>query len=102
MNHHTSIVRLSTGDEGQAKIRLTRSVRTTGEKRLIASTVLTELAMGLTPPRLCRGHLVEELSRPREEGVELVRINYKINDEPNWSQHEYEVSHGIYPALTWR
>ena len=89
MNHYTSIVRLSTGDQGQAEIRLTRSARTKGDKRLNASTALTELAMELTPPSLCRGHLVEELSRPREEGVELVWENYKINYEPNRSQHEY-------------
>ena len=89
MNHHTSIVRLSTSDQGQAKIRLTRSARTTGDKKLNASTGLTELAMGLTPPSLCRGHLVEKLSRPREEGIELVWVNYKINYEPNRSQHEY-------------
>jgi hypothetical protein len=89
MNHHTSIVRLSTGDQGQANIRLTRSARTTGDKRLNASAGLTELAVGLTPFSLSRGHLVEKLSRPREEGVELVWVNYKINYEANRSQHEY-------------
>ena len=44
--------------------------------------------------------LMNESTRPTEKRGELVRVDYKINDERYRGQHEHQVSHRIYPALT--
>jgi len=36
---------------------------------------------------------------PVHEGAELVWIGHEINNERYGCQHEYQVSHGIFPAL---
>jgi hypothetical protein len=41
--------------------------------------------------------LVNVLAGPTEKRVELIRINHEVNDERDWGQHEYEVSHGHFP-----
>jgi hypothetical protein len=51
-------------------------------------------------PGTARMQLAKELPGPIEEGAELIRIRYKINNERNRGQHEDRVSHGIYPAPT--
>jgi len=44
--------------------------------------------------------LVQEATSPAEERRELVRIDDKIKDERYRGQHEHQVSHGAFPALT--
>jgi len=44
--------------------------------------------------------LVQEPASPAEERRELVRIDDKIKDERYRGQHEHQVSHGAFPALT--
>jgi hypothetical protein len=44
--------------------------------------------------------LVQEATSPAEEIRELVRIDDKIKNERYRGQHEHQVSHGAFPALT--
>jgi hypothetical protein len=44
--------------------------------------------------------LVQEPASPAEERRELVRIDDKIKNERYRGQHEHQVSHGAFPALT--
>ena len=44
--------------------------------------------------------LVQEPASPAEERRELVRIDDKIKDERYRGQHEHQVSHEAFPALT--
>ena len=44
--------------------------------------------------------LVQEAASPAEEIRELVRIDDKIKNERYRGQHEHQVSHGAFPALT--
>jgi len=48
------------------------------------------------PPQSTARHafvLMQILSGPGEERIELVRVEQKINDERDRSQHEHEISH---------
>ena len=42
--------------------------------------------------------LVQEAAHPTDKRVELLGIDHEINDERHRGQHEYHVSHGIFPA----
>src|SRR5262245_24933217 len=42
--------------------------------------------------------LMQILSGPGEECIELVRIEQEINDEPGRSQHEYGIAHERFPS----
>ena len=43
--------------------------------------------------RIISSRLVDVLPRPGQECVELVRIHHEINNQPDGSQHEDDVSH---------
>lgn len=76
MNGRASIVRFSGDCQRQALLRFVRRTGTANGKNLV------EL---IDPAKLTKRRMpsIEKLSRPSEEGVELVRINNKINYEPN-------------------
>jgi hypothetical protein len=42
--------------------------------------------------------LVEEPPGPTEKGAELIRVNDKVKDKRDRSQHEDQVSHWVCPA----
>jgi|SRR5690348_593858 hypothetical protein len=45
-------------------------------------------------------NLVNVLASPAEQCIELVRVDHEVNDERDRGQHEYQVSHGVFPAPT--
>ena len=67
----------------------------------MARTCLSEINrsknVGAVRCRSAAIFLVQVLSNPGEERIELVRIDQEINYERDRSQHEYRVSHATSP-----
>ena len=61
---------------------------------------MTDARPRVNRPIFAADRLVKDSSSPGNKRTELVRIDQEINNESDGCEHEYQVSHGMFPVPT--